>query len=121
MPYYLTKTWEADIATQKKGWTELARYVRATDPFARPVTIHPSASGRECVEDASLLDFDMLQTGHGDRSSLPNTVKQVMASYRAEPVMPVVEGEVCYEGIGAYCGKNRQPNRLPPSGRRRAR
>ena len=104
MPYYLTKTWEADIVTQKKGWTELARYVRATDPFARLITIHPSSSGRECVEDASVLDFDMLQTGHGDRSSLPNTVKQVVTSYRAEPVMPVVESEVCYEGIGAYCG-----------------
>jgi len=88
----------------KKGWTELARYVRATDPFARLITIHPSSSGRECVEDASVLDFDMLQTGHGDRSSLPNTVKQMVTSYRAEPVMPVVESEVCYEGIGAYCG-----------------
>jgi hypothetical protein len=104
MPYYLTKTWEADVAMQKRGWTELARYVRATDSFARPITIHPSSSGRACVEDASVLDFDMLQTGHGDRSSLPNTVKQMVASYRAEPVMPVVESEVCYEGIGAYCG-----------------
>lgn len=108
MPYYLTKTWDADVQTQKKGWTELAAYVRATDPYAHPVTIHPSSSARQCVEDPALLDFDMLQTGHGDRSSLPNTVKQVRTSYRAEPVMPVVEGEVCYEGIGAYCGPELQ-------------
>lgn len=108
MPYYLTKTWDADVQAQKKGWTELARYVRATDPFAHPITIHPSSSGRECVEDASVLDFDMLQTGHGDRSSLPNTVKQVHTSYHAEPQMPVIEGEVCYEGIGAYCGPELQ-------------
>jgi len=45
----------------------------------------------------------MLQTGHGDRGSLPYTVKAVSQSYRAAPVMPVVQGEVCYEGIGAFC------------------
>ena len=38
--------------------------------------IHPS-SARNTVEDASVLDFDMLQTGHSDRASIPNTVKLV--------------------------------------------
>jgi hypothetical protein len=108
MPYYLTKTWDADVQTQQQGWTELAAYVRALDPFAHPVTIHPSASARQCVEDPALLDYDMLQTGHGDRASLPNTVKQVRISRRAEPRMPVVQGEVCYEGIGAFCGPELQ-------------
>jgi hypothetical protein len=108
MPYYLTKTWDADTQAQKKGWTDVAAYVRAVDPYGRPVTIHPSSSARQCVKDVSVLDYDMLQTGHGDRSSLPNTVKQVCISYRAAPRMPVVEGEVCYEGIGAYCGPEMQ-------------
>ena len=108
MPYYLSENPKADALAQKKGWTELGAYLRVIDPFAHPVTIHPSSSARLCVEDVSVLDFDMLQTGHGDRSSLPNTVKQLRTSYRAEPVMPVVEGEVCYEGIGAYCGPELQ-------------
>jgi hypothetical protein len=108
MPYYLTKTWEADAQSQKQGWTRLAAYVRATDPFAHPVTIHPSSSARQCVDDPALLDYDMLQTGHGDRASLPNTVKQLRVSRRAAPRMPVVEGEVCYEGIGAFCGPELQ-------------
>jgi hypothetical protein len=99
MPYYLAADKERDRAMQKTGWTDLARYVRATDPFHRPITIHPSDSARNTVEDASVLDFDMLQTGHGDRASIPNTVKLVTASRAANPPMPVIDGEVCYEGI----------------------
>jgi len=103
MPYYLSTNKEEDAKFQKKGWTELGAYVRKIDPYRRPVTIHPSSSARFCVEDPSVLDFDMLQTGHGDRNSLPNTVKLVSRAYQTTPAMPVVEGEVCYEGIGEFC------------------
>lgn len=99
MPYYLAADKERDRALQKRGWTEMARYVRATDPFHHPITIHPSDSARNTVEDASVLDFDMLQTGHSDRASIPNTVKLVTESRAATPAMPVIDGEVCYEGI----------------------
>ncbi|OPZ31399.1 MAG: putative endoglucanase [Lentisphaerae bacterium ADurb.BinA184] len=108
MPYYLSADPAADARLQKTGWTELAACVRSLDAFARPITIHPSCSARQCVTDVGVLDFDMLQTGHGDRGSLPNTVKQVSVSYRATPVMPVVLGEVCYEGIGGCCGPELQ-------------
>ncbi len=103
MPYYLSETPDADREFQKRGWTELARYVRNVDPWERPLTIHPSASARESVDDPAVLDFDMLQTGHGDRRSLPGTVRAVTAARAAEPRMPVIEGEVCYEGIGGQC------------------
>lgn len=99
MPYYLSPDKTRDAALQKRGWTEVARYVRAIDPWHRLVTIHPSDSARNTVEDASVLDFDMLQTGHSDRASIPNTVRLVTASRAAEPPMPVIDGEVCYEGI----------------------
>ena len=99
MPYYLAEDKQRDQAMQKHGWTELGRYVRATDPFHHPITIHPSDSARNTVEDASVLDFDMLQTGHSDRASIPNTVKLVTASRATSPAMPVIDGEVCYEGI----------------------
>jgi hypothetical protein len=103
MPYYLSTTKEEDARVQKKGWTEIARYVRSIDPFHNPVTIHPTRSGRDQVEDPSVLDVDMLQTGHGDRQSLPNTVKGVTEAHARTPSMPVVDGEVCYEGIGEAC------------------
>jgi hypothetical protein len=99
MPYYLSATKRQDAEFQKHGLTELARYVRSIDPLHHPITIHPSSSARECVDDATVLDFDMLQTGHGDRQSIPGTVRQVTTSLTREPRMPVVDGEVCYEGI----------------------
>jgi len=103
MPYYLSKNKEKDGQFQKKGWTEIGRYVREIDPYRHPITIHPSSSARQTVEDPAVLDFDMLQTGHGDRTSLPNTVERVSEAYQTTPVMPVINGEVCYEGIGEAC------------------
>ncbi|MCM8768315.1 MAG: DUF4038 domain-containing protein [Candidatus Omnitrophica bacterium] len=103
MPYYLSKTKEKDTSFLKEGWTEIARYVKGIDPFGHPVTIHPSRSARDTLTDPTLLDIDMLQTGHGDRLSLPTTVKTVLADYQKQPTRPVVEGEVCYEGIGEAC------------------
>ncbi|HOJ40505.1 MAG TPA: DUF4038 domain-containing protein, partial [bacterium] len=103
MPYYLSETKEKDTLFQKTGWTEIARYVKKIDPYHRPMTIHPCRCGRESLTEPSLLDLDMLHTGHGDRLSLPLTVRTVTASCQASPVMPVVEGEVCYEGIGEAC------------------
>jgi hypothetical protein len=99
MPYYLSKTKEQDAETQKHGLTELARYVHATDPHHHPITIHPSSSARLCVDDASVIDFDMLQTGHSDRQSAPSTIETINCSLAANPRMPVLVGEVCYEGI----------------------
>lgn len=100
MPYYLSKTAEQDKTVQRQGWTELARYVRRIDPGSHIMTIHPSSSARVTVDDPKVLDFDMLQTGHGDRTSIPNTVDSLVRSYQDEsPRMPVLVGEVCYEGI----------------------
>ena len=99
MPYYLTETRKEDVAKQKKDWTEIARYVRETDPYHHPITIHPTQVGRDQVEAPSVLDFDMLQTGHEGRDSIPNTQQLMRAAVAREPRMPVINGEVCYEGI----------------------
>jgi hypothetical protein len=102
MPWYLHKQTDQakqDEAIQRAGWTEVGRYLREIDPYHRLVSIHPTRRGREQVEDDSVLDFEMLQTGHGDRTSLPNTVRSVTDAYAHEPTMPVINSEVCYEGI----------------------
>ncbi|MFH1568805.1 MAG: DUF4038 domain-containing protein [Gemmatimonadota bacterium] len=103
MPYYLSEDKEGDRQRQQTGWTEMARYLRQIDPYGHPITIHPSVSARATVDDPAVLDLDMLQTGHGDRGSIPNTLRVVGEAYRAAPPMPVVQGEVCYEGIGEAC------------------
>ncbi|HEV2498247.1 MAG TPA: DUF4038 domain-containing protein [Terriglobia bacterium] len=99
MPYYLSSTKTEDFARQKAGWTEVARYVKSIDPYRHPITVHPSSTARDCVEDPSVLDFDMLQTGHGDRTSYANTINKVTGELPRKPRMPVLVGEVCYEGI----------------------
>mgnify|MGYP000238801712 CR=1 FL=1 len=99
MPYYLSSRPDQDRSEQRTGWTEIARYVRAADPFRRPITIHPSRTARESVDDPAVLDFNMLQTGHSGRKSYANTIRTLTNEYAAEPRMPVVNGEVCYEGI----------------------
>lgn len=99
MPYYLSETKEADEKAQIAGWTDLARYVREIDPFHHLVTIHPTQVGRDQLLDDSLLDLNMLQTGHDGYRSVPNTVAKVRQEYRRTPTMPVLVGEANYEGI----------------------
>ena len=88
-------------------WTDVAKYVRTTDPYRRPTTAHPPSSGRRSLTDDTVLDFDMLQTGHGGGWGAPcgdwggaagNTVAKVTAHYSKTPTMPVLVGEVVYEG-----------------------
>ncbi len=99
MPYYLSKTPKEDTAAQKTGWTEIARYVHQVDPYRRMITVHPSSTARDSVDDPGVLDFDMLQTGHSDRDSIPNTITKITGEVARTPPMPVINGEVCYEGI----------------------
>jgi uncharacterized protein DUF4038/uncharacterized protein DUF5060 len=99
MPYYLSPSREQDQRKQIEGWTEIAQYVRQIDPFHRPITIHPTSVGREQVLDPGVLDFDMLQTGHGGYESIGNTVRVVRQQVAAKPTMPVLVGEVDYEGF----------------------
>ncbi len=103
LPWYLAKGFPYDDREVVHGWTRVIRYVRDTDPFHRPQTIHPTAinqyTARHATDDASLLDFDMLQTPHGEREAAFVTVKAVRDSYEAKPVMPVLDGEASYEQL----------------------
>lgn len=112
MPYYLSEQFNDPEARQKQkaGWTEITRRVREADPHRRPLTIHPSnyASSRDMVTDASVLDFEMLQTGHDDLAGLPRMIEVVMRAARAEPRLPVINSEVNYEGIMARSYANVQ-------------
>ena len=92
----------------RSDWIEVSRYLRWIDPWARPVTAHPGGRGsREMLTD-ELVDIEMLQTGHSGHASLPNTVTQVTESVAQKPRMPVINGEVSYEGIGGSCWQDVQ-------------
>jgi hypothetical protein len=87
-------------AWARKGWTELTQYLKSINSYGHPVTIHPTNFGHKMVDDPSLLDIDLLQTGHGSWSSFQGTVKMINEALNHDPKMPVINGEVCYEGIG---------------------
>ena len=111
MPWYLApQDQRADLgALQMRGWTEVARYVQKIDGFDNPITIHPGDFGRKQVEDPSVLDFEWLQTGHGDRSAVLNNARvTTIAVNEMEPKMPVVVSEVNYEGIMGFCWQDVQ-------------
>jgi len=103
LPYYLEKGFPGGGGPQTKAWEDVIRYARAWNGFDRLMTVHPTGiqplSGRLLYRDQSLLDFDMLQTGHGMREVLAPTIRAVRASYEAKPAMPVINGEVCYEAL----------------------
>ena len=103
LPWYLVPGFPYDDREQVKGWTEVARYLRKTDPFHRLTSIHPTGLGRlsarGAIDDVSLIDFDMLQTGHGQREVLPPTIETLRWSYDQQPTMPVLNSEVAYEAL----------------------
>ncbi|HZJ13911.1 MAG TPA: DUF4038 domain-containing protein, partial [Chthoniobacteraceae bacterium] len=101
LPWYLAQGFPYDDREQVHGWTEVLRFIRATDLFRRPLTIHPTAikfyTARHATDDATLLDFDMLQTPHGQREAAHVAVQAVRDSMAAMPAMPVINGEAAYE------------------------
>jgi hypothetical protein len=94
------------IRQLREGWNQLHAYLRRIDPYHHPLTSHPChpMAVRDSLDD-ELLDFDMLQTGHHDRTALAPTVEETVESYARQPIKPVVNGEVCYE---AHCQENRE-------------
>jgi hypothetical protein len=107
LPYYLAPGFPKGGQKQAAQWAEVIRYLRTINAFGRPITAHPTGieplSARLVLKglrnDERLLDFDMLQTGHGLREVLGPTVSTLRASYGAAPAMPVVNGEVAYEAL----------------------
>jgi hypothetical protein len=101
--WYLAKPFPIDDRKQVTDWTEVMRYIRATDGFHHPLTIHPTGIGRlsarHATDDVALLDFDMLQTPHGERAAVEPTVATVRQSYADQPIMPVIDGEASYERL----------------------
>lgn len=104
LPWYLAPGFPYDDRKQVHDWTEVMKYLRATDPFHRPLTVHPTAikrfTSRHATDDPALLDFDLLQTSHGQRESVSLTINAVRESFAAAPRMPVIDGEACYEMLG---------------------
>jgi hypothetical protein len=92
------------IKDLQKNWSEVSKYIRSIDPYKRLLTVHPSPgdgsySSWDIFDDPELFDFDMLQTGHFDKGSFEPSLKALKRSISKKTIKPVLNGEVCYEGI----------------------
>ncbi len=85
------------------GWTELARYVRALDPFKRLFSVHEIDPPYDVpLTDESLTDFDLFQSGHRGWPSLATAVAQLTTHYaRTNTRKPLVVGELGWEDLGS--------------------
>jgi hypothetical protein len=101
MPYYLSQDKRKDEQLQKEGWTAVCRFIHEVDPFRRPLTLHPAwrVPSRGSVGDPGVVDFELLQTGHGMHEVVAPTAAQVRAAREAEPPVPVIDGEPSYENL----------------------
>jgi hypothetical protein len=77
------------------SWSEVDGYLREIDPYKHPITMHRNSF--RWVEPRSLVDIDMLQTGH-TYTVMEKAVRGVLERVAKEPRYPVLIGEVCYEG-----------------------
>jgi Protein of unknown function (DUF4038)/Domain of unknown function (DUF5060) len=84
------------------GWSEVARYIRSTDPYHHPVTVHEISPPFDIpVNEESLTDFDLFQPSHFGWPSIALEVALIdMCRSRTSVTKPEVVGEIGYEGIG---------------------
>ncbi|RPI45562.1 MAG: DUF4038 domain-containing protein [Bacteroidetes bacterium] len=78
-------------------WNALARGIKKQDPN-HLMTYHPSggSSSSFWFHDQEWLDFNMMQTGHSERSYAAY-IKLLIPDYKRTPVKPAFDGEPRYE------------------------
>jgi hypothetical protein len=101
MPWYRSSDGPGDEKMQKSGWAEVCRSIHKADAFNHPLTLHPACqvSTRACMNDASVVDFELLQTGHGMHEIIAPSGEQISSVRNTRPPVPVIAGEPAYENL----------------------
>jgi hypothetical protein len=79
-------------------WSELAKYLKETDPYHHPLTYHAPEHPRQAIKDNAVFDFDMVAIGHQGYQTAAQTLELMKSSISQDPAKPVLCGEACYEG-----------------------
>lgn len=87
----------------RKEWTAVTEDLKKFDAYRHPITIHSTNFGHRTLDDPALIVADMLQSGHGGWKSIAKTADMIGEALEHKPEMPVIEAEVCYEGIVGSC------------------
>lgn len=85
------------------GWSDIARFVRATDPYHHPVSVHEVPPPYDtALDDETLTDFDFFQPSHFGWNSIGAEVALLGTHYsRTSLTKPLVVAEIGYENLGA--------------------
>jgi hypothetical protein len=91
-------------------WTEIVRYIRRTDPYHHPLSVHEiDPPFDNPIQDESLTDFDFFQSGHRGWPSVDTEIAQLNKHYaRTSTTKPLVESEIGHERTGAEGYENFQ-------------
>lgn len=83
------------------GWTEVARYIRSTDPYRHPMSAHEIDPPFDSpLQDESLTDFDLFQAGHRSWPSIATEIALLNKHYaRTSVIKPLVVGEIGNEKL----------------------
>lgn len=79
-------------------WSELAKYVKETDPYQHPLTYHAPEHPRQAIKDHAMFDFDMVGIGHQGYQTAAQSLDLMRSCRSQQPAKPVLCGEACYEG-----------------------
>ena len=79
-------------------WSELAGYIKDTDPCNHILCYHAPGHPRKMLKDNSMFDFDMLAIGHNGMETVNRTYDLMKSCFEMSPARPVLCGEACYEG-----------------------
>ena len=110
LPYYeeiSSPTIDVQVKELTSEWSKVIPMVRRIDPYLNLRTIHPCPafehySSTDLLEGkVADLDLIWLQTGHADRSAISSSLDAIDREVAADHGLPVVNSEVCYEGIAA--------------------
>lgn len=102
-----TPTIDKQVKALTDDWAKVISSVRGTDPYSNLRTIHPCpafahySSADLLGGEVSDLDLIWLQTGHADRSAIPSSLDAIDREVASVHGLPVINSEVCYEGIAA--------------------
>lgn len=79
-------------------WSDLAGYLKDTDPYERLTCYHAPGHPRTALKDNAMFDFDMIAIGHNGMTTVNKTFDLMKSSFAASPKRPALCGEACYEG-----------------------
>ena len=91
-------------AAFERGWSDVARFIHATDPFERIVGAH-NQQNPFVLDDPTLLDFYFLQTGHSALCSISAQADWFDRVSHAQHRGPLILSEANYQWLfhdGSY-------------------